>query len=212
MNIHQLIKERISTVSKEKIVKELEYNSQARGLKSLNAFLEYKTLYSWIYSGHYDFKYTAITFFEKLVEIFCLNKKDITAELDRCKEINLEIDRYQNSYIFINTNFKRSTQPIFALCMLESKRNLVLPIEELIFKSDEEVFKIISLIVLQHYKNSDGKIGIWGTTINYIYHHSDGKTYTFDINGNRIENDRNVCESRATLTINGKDLPCGQMN
>ena len=96
--------------------------------------------------------------------------------------------------------------------MLESNRNLILPMEELIFKSEDEVFRIISFIVTQHYKNSDGKIGIWGTTINYIYHHSGGKAYIFDINGNRINDDKYVCESRATLTINGKDLICGQMN
>jgi hypothetical protein len=115
-------------------------------------------------------------------------------------KINKELAKFRGCYIFVNTNFKRKGEPIFALAFCESQRNIGLNKNNLIFKSDDEIFAIISAIVKEHYEQSNGKAGIWGNIVNYVYHHSDGETYIFDTNGNQIES-YEVVESRASLRL-----------
>lgn len=117
-------------------------------------------------------------------------------------QINKELAKFKESYIFVNTNFKRKTEPIFALASCESQRNVSIDKNKLIFKSEHEIFSIISDAIQQHYKQSNGKIGIWGKIVNYVYHHSDGETYIFDTSGRQIES-YGVVESRASLRLKG---------
>ena len=113
---------------------------------------------------------------------------------------NIELAKYKDSYIFVNTNFKRKSEPIFALAFCESQRNIAIDKNVLIFKSEHEIFRIISDTIQQHYNQSNGKIGIWGNIVNYVYHHSDGETYIFDTSGHQIES-YEVVESRVSLKL-----------
>ncbi len=115
-------------------------------------------------------------------------------------EIRKELAKFKNSYIFVNTNFKRTSQPIFALAFCESQRNIALDKNNFIFKNDNEIFILVSDIIQEHFSITKGKIGIWGNIVNYVYHHSDGKTYVFDTNGQQIE-EINVVEGRAVLRL-----------
>ena len=114
--------------------------------------------------------------------------------------IKKELAKFKNSYIFVNTNFKRKSEPIFALAFCESKRNITLDKNNLIFKSDDKIFATISNIVKQHHNNTKGTISIWGDIVNYVYHHSDGEVYVFDISGEQIK-DIEVIENRASLKL-----------
>ena len=120
-------------------------------------------------------------------------------------EIKKELEKYRNNYIFINTNFKRKGEPIFALAFCESVRRIKLDSSKFIFKTLDEILVIISDIIKEHYIESQGNIGIWGDVVSYIYNHIDGEAYIFDINGNQIESEP-VFESKAILTIQGKQL------
>jgi len=66
MKIENIIKSNISTVSKNKIVVQLGYTSNKKALIALNKFIDSKDLYTWLHSGYFDFKYTAVNFFKKL--------------------------------------------------------------------------------------------------------------------------------------------------
>ena len=111
-----------------------------------------------------------------------------------------EREKFKECYIFVNTNFKRKSEPIFALAFCEYKRHISLPKNDLIFKTDQEIFEIISDIVKQHYISSSGAIALWGKIENYNYHHKDGNSYIFDINGNVIAN-KKIIESKARVYL-----------
>ena len=115
-------------------------------------------------------------------------------------KIKSELSKFEGCYIFVNTNFKRKSEPIFALAFCEGQRNIGLDKNDLIFRGDDEIFAIISNIVKQHYIDSSGSIGIWGTVINYVYHHSDGESYIFDKDGNQLK-DIDIIENRAVLKL-----------
>ncbi|RLA84629.1 MAG: hypothetical protein DRG78_01000 [Epsilonproteobacteria bacterium] len=100
--------------------------------------------------------------------------------------IKEELVKFKDSYIFVNTNFKRKSESIWLLGACQSQRNISLNKSNLIFKSNDEILTIISDIIKKHYKDTKGKIGIWGNIEDYIYYHKDNQIYTFDTNGNQI--------------------------
>jgi hypothetical protein len=111
-----------------------------------------------------------------------------------------EREKFKECYIFVNTNFKRKSEPIFVLACLEYTRHISLPKDDLVFKTDEEIFKIIGNIVKNHFITSSGKIELWGKVENYNYHHKDGNSYVFDTEG-KIIIDEKIIESKARLCL-----------
>ncbi len=200
MNIQTVIKNKVNTTSKIELVKQLEYSSLEKGLETLEIFLNHNNINDWLQSGHYDFKYNTEQFFIKLCEVLNISKQDVELVLNKKQVLLDEIASIKSTYIFINTNFKRTTQPIFALAFCESQRRIKLNLNELIFKSDIEVKEYISEIVKNHYKETSGSIGIWGNIVSYLYHYKDNTRYIFNTDGILMENE-DVFESKAILTI-----------
>jgi len=204
MNIHNRLKKQLQFSSKEQIVKELGYNSTKKGIQALDRFLESKDLYSWLHSGYFDFKYTAEQFFKKICIILDIDADVVHTELEAQKKYSEELKKFQNDYVFVNTNFKRTTQPIFVLAYCEAQRRIKLDAHKCVFKSESEILKLVSISVKQHYLKTEGNLGIWGRIESYIYHHND-KTFTFNTDGKRVTADE-VNESKATLLLKGKKL------
>jgi hypothetical protein len=205
MDLHSILQTELKHSSKEYIAKQLDYNSTKKALITLEKFLEHKDLHSWINHGYYDFKYTAIKFIEKLGNVLGVSDEDIKLELHQQRAYQIELDKFKGCYIFVETNFRRSGQPIFALACCESARRLALPTNKLIFKTDIEIFEIISKFITQHYSATGGKLSVWGKIQHYQYHHTDKKVYTFGVDGKEkpceITN-----ETRATVSVGGRQL------
>ena len=200
MNIHSIAKQKLQTISKESLVKEMGYNSTKKGLQTLDKFLESATLSDWLLSGYYDFKYTAEDFFKKFCDVLKLDEVLVKEQLKNEKKIIDEKKSFSRCYIYINTNFKRTTEPIFALAMMESARRIKPNAEKFLFKSDKEVFAIVSDIVKTNYKETGGELKMWGKIVNYVYHHKDGKSYVFNVNGDLMAGAK-VCESFAVIRV-----------
>jgi hypothetical protein len=179
---------------------DLGYKSIQKGVDSLNKFLKTKNLSNWLYSGFYDFKYTSLAFYTTLAKIFDITDEKLSEDIQNAELYKKEYDSFANCYIFVNTNFKRKNEPIFILSIVESTRRLVLKRENLIFRSDEEILKKVSKMIKRHYRLKEGRLNIWGDIQNYQYHHRDGKTYLFDVNGNHLTS-KEVYESLATIRL-----------
>jgi hypothetical protein len=194
------IQENLKNENLEEVAKKLGYKSKAKGVKSLQKFLNTKNLSFWLQSGFYDFKYRTMELYENLAKIYDITKEEIAKDLKDAELYKQEYDSFNRSYIFVNTNFRRKNEPIFILSVLELQRRLVLKRENLMFKSDEEIFLKISKVVRRHYRQKGGKLVIWGEIQNYQYHHRDGEVYLFDVDGSYIL-DKQVYESQATLRL-----------
>jgi len=119
---------------------------------------------------------------------------------------NKEKLRFKNSYLFIDTNFKRSSQPIFILAFCESQRRIKLNLDELLFKSDNEILQIVAQFVKDDFYTSDAKAGIWGKIISYTWYHRDAKTYIFNTDGSYEKVDEIPTQTKATLSIGGRTI------
>jgi hypothetical protein len=125
------------------------------------------------------------------------------------KELVLEDEqeRFKNSYLFIDTNFKRKLEPIFALAFMEHKRRVSYKdIGDIYFKSDEEILEMVSKFVKEDYFTCNGTIKLWGDIVSYNWHHVDGNIYIFDIDGSYKLTSNNHNESKATLKLKGKTI------
>jgi len=205
MDLHTRLQDELKKSSKEQIVKKLGYNSTSKARQALDTFIKCKNLHGWISYGFYDFKYTSVEFVKRLGEILSVSSEDIQVALDRQKVYQKELKRVQSSYIFVQTNFVRAGESIFVLACLSSTRRLALPTEKLLFKTDKEIFEIVSKLIVEHYKRTEGKLLIFGKIDHYQYHHTDNKIYTFGGDGEEIDCEVTQ-ESNATLYVGGKKL------
>jgi hypothetical protein len=201
MNLLGTIKAKLNKTSQDEVVSKMDYHSVEKGKKSINAFLRSQNIYDWLSSGHYDYKYTAEQFFVKLSAALNFDPKIVKSELEIFEKTVKEYEKFTEVYIFVNTNFKRASQPIFALAIMESFRYVLPNIEKLIFKSDKEVLDTISKFVKSHFIENEGELKMWGKIDIYIYHHYDGKTYTFNKDGEIVKNAPIIFEDHASISL-----------
>lgn len=200
-NFKNILSEKLDNTNTKVVLKSMGYNSIKKGLSTLEKFLEYPDSYSWLESGHYDFKYTAKEFLEKLSSVLEVDNKLFKDEINNYIRIKNEHNKIKGSYIYVNTNFRRTTQPIFVLAFMEGRRLLAPAKKSLMFKSKAHILKSISKMVRKHYLANDGELPIWGKIDNYVYHHFDGKKYVYSSDGHLLDDAHEIYESRATLSL-----------
>ena len=199
--IFEDIKEKIKLQNKTLLTKELGYSNSTKFGITLNKFLQFSTLYEWFQCGHYDLVNNAKDFFIKLSKALKIDENTINNEIETITFYKQEIEKFKDSYIFVNTNFKRKNEPIFRLALCENKRNMSLyKKENLLFKTTDEILEILSKEIKEHYLQNSDNLGIWGKIVSYQVHLFD-TTYIFDTNGILKPNDAIVFESKTTLDL-----------
>ncbi|VYT01405.1 hypothetical protein [Campylobacter ureolyticus] len=176
------------------LAKKLGYYSLDKLNQALLKITQAKSLDEFLQNGYYDYFYTSENLVLKLAKIYGL---DILDELNQAKKLNDEVNKYKNSYIYIDTNFKRNTEPIFMLAMMQGVRYLYFDKKELVFKSLDKQLQFISKVVKNHYKKIK-KLPLFGEITGYKFNHL-GKNYSFDTDG--IPQDMEIYESVAWIKI-----------
>ena len=201
MNLLYAIKQSLKKTDHDEVLRTMGYRNLKTGQKTLLKFLNTDSIYLWFKNGYFDMKYNSEEFLQHLIEAL-----DLTSEWDdELKQYKRRLDDIRamrnRPYVFIDTHFKRQSEPIFVLVMLEGRRRIPIDKELLIFKSEKEIFEIIGVIVENHYISSSGKLQLWGEIFNYIYHNTDGKKFIFNPDGTLSLNQNEISESRAELRI-----------
>ena len=210
MTLHQQIKQKTLSVPTEELLKKLGYQNLQLGEQTLNAFLDSKSIYQWLLEGYFYFKYNSESFLKKLSSILEIPSEEVEAEIKKDKEHVNTIKSMKQPYSFVNTNFKRTSEPIFALAFMENKRRVFFEKEELYNKSDEVILELVGQTIKQHYIDNNDELKLWGLIENYIYHHIDNRTFIFDTNGKIIKQpEQPIIESKAEFKIGNKAINIG---
>jgi hypothetical protein len=197
--IFEDIKEKIKLQNKTLLAKELGYSNLTKFEITLNKFFKFSTLYEWFQCGHYDLLNTAQDFFIKLSKALKIDENTINNEIKNITLYKHEVEKFKDSYIFVNTNFKKKNEPIFALALCENQRRISLyKKENLLFKSTDEILEILSIEIKKHYLQNSDNLGIWGKIVSFQVHLFN-TIYIFDTNGNLKSNDLIVFENKAIL-------------
>ena len=163
----------------------------ARALANLEAA---KSLDEFITKGHFDWAHSSETLILALSKHFSLS---IDAELSEVQKLYNERIKFNGSYIYIDTNFKRKNEPIFALAMAQHLRYISLTpfLDELCFKTLDEQLNIISKVVKDYYHKTKS-LPVFGEITGFKLYLL-GKNYSLDTNGNFT--DKEIAEQVATI-------------
>ena len=201
MNLFHTIKQTLEQTNHDEVLRSMRYNNLKKGHQTLKQFLDTGDIYLWLKKGAYDLKYNSEQFLKQLLKALNLT----SAGEEKLKQYSNRLDAINamrnTPYIYIDTHFKRESQPIFVLAFMEGKRNIIIDKELLVFKDEKEIFETIGKIVKNHYITSNGKLPLWGGILTYVYHSTDGKKFIFNTDGRLSQNHSNIMESRAKIRI-----------
>lgn len=128
-------------------------------------------------------------------------------------QIKQELEEQANRFIpriFVETHFKRASQPLFALAACEHFRrpNLDKQTLTIYFQANEaEKIQLIGRFVKEHYADCQGDLGIWGSIDHYVCTFAPERAWAFRPDGSLVKEVNATSHSEAKLTLNGKQIP-----
>jgi hypothetical protein len=195
------IKNSLQTADVKTLAYKLGYSNTNVFEKTLKKFTGSPTILQWIENGHYDFVNNGETFLKKITNILGFDNAILQKELDYITLYKEEEQKFKSSYIFIDTNFKRESEPMGALTICEHFRRISLyKVEKFLFKSTNEILELLKIDIKKHYKKNQEGLNIWGKIVSYQLHLL-GEIYLFDTNGELKIDQIPVIESKAEIRI-----------
>ena len=178
------------------------YANRDKGVRRLNSVLDDPEL--GLLKPCYDGLFSSEAFIRKLLDI--LNLKSLMSAHEMTTLLAYANDsRFGfRPWMFVDTNFKRSSQPVFALAFMEGRRRIALTKS---LKSTDWVDQLVYLKhVITEYLNSlkeqDGNVQLWGKPVGFYCHLSETHVLKLDLNGNLIEEiNQPVNHGGARLTL-----------
>ena len=192
--IYEQIKELTLNSDKKALSKTLGYAREKNFSSALVDLQRANSLDEFISRGHFDWSHSSKTLILALSEYFGLS---IEAELGEVQKLYNERIKFRGSYIYIDTNFKRFNEPIFALAMAQYLRYISLTpfLDELCFKALDEQLNIISKAIKDYYQKTKS-LPVFGEITGFKLYLL-GKNYALDTDGNFIQ--KEIFECIATL-------------
>lgn len=194
--IYEHIKELTLNSDKKVLSKALGYAREKNFSSALANLQRANSLDEFISKGHFDWSHSSKTLILALSKHFGFNIED---ELNAAKIRYDERAKFRGSYIYIDTNFKRFNEPIFALAMAQHLRYISLTpfLDELCFKALDEQLNIISQIVKDYYQKTKS-LPVFGEITGFKLYLL-GKNYALDTEGNFVQ--KEIFESSARINI-----------
>ena len=113
---YEQLKILIQNSDKKALSKALGYVREQNFTRALANLEAAKSLDEFITKGHFDWAHSSETLILALSKHFALN---IDAELGEVQKLYNERVKFRGSYIYIDTDFRRKGEPIFALTMAQ---------------------------------------------------------------------------------------------
>lgn len=194
--IYEQIKELTLNSDKKALSKALGYAREKNFSSALADLQRANSLDEFMSKGHFDWSHSSKTLILALSEHFGLNIED---EFNAAKIHYDERAKFRGSYIYIDTNFKRFNEPIFALAMAQYLRYISLTpfLDELCFKTLDEQLNIISKVVKDYYQKTQS-LPVFGEITGFKLYLL-GKNYALDTDGNFVQ--KEIFEASARIKL-----------
>ncbi|WP_143557318.1 hypothetical protein [Solemya velum gill symbiont] len=156
-------------------------------------------------SGTYDFKYSSAGFIRTVCHELGI-EADIVADAIQAVEDQRDIDRESyKAYLFVDTDFRRTTQPVWQLAMMERYRRIPLSVADRrlpLYQQPEVACKLAR----DHYSRCEGVLPVWGEIKQYLFYYAGDQAVVIGVHGNLTGIVYGAVPSRATVCIGGKDF------
>ena len=192
--IYEQLKILTQNSDKKALSKALGYVREQNFTRALANLEAAKSLDEFITKGHFDWAHSSETLILALSKHFDLN---IDAELGEVQKLYNERVKFRGSYIYIDTDFRRKGEPIFALAMAQHLRYISLTpfLDELCFKALHEQLEVILKITKNYYQKTQ-TLPIFGAITGFKLYFL-GKNYSIDTDGKFV--DKEIYEQVATI-------------
>jgi hypothetical protein len=151
-------------------------------------------------SGGFDFKYSTQEFLLALSNVAGLDLKRSQQWIEATQKYISDEEQAFKPYIWVDTHFKRTTQPIFALAFCESRRYLSfskgfwrLPIEQQLRKAQA--------LARDHMAETEGKLVMWGNIQEYWFFYEPRKAFILSPDGELIGEQDGPVPNRASCGV-----------
>ena len=184
MTLYEKIEQEILKQSQNELLTKMGYHSMHTGQETLKKFLESGGIYEWLKDAHYDLVYGGEMFLLKLTEVLGVSSKEVQDSIVKAQERMIRLEKMKAPYIKAQSDGdKLNIHPVISYTSF-LKGSIHLDKEEFADLSEEEAFEKVSQAIRENYEKNSGKLGALGAITGYIYEHTDGKNYMFDVTGN----------------------------
>jgi len=197
MFLQNLIKKQLTKFNFEDIAKQLGYSSSKNINNRITALIESSNLN--LDQSHYDFHYSTPQLVRKLCQILAIPSEICDVIINEIEESLRADQRRFKPYIFIETNFKRSTQPVFMLASLQSERYLEIS-EDIQRQPLNEQLQQVQHLIKFHYQQQS-VIRLWGIITQYAYFYDENTVVVLSTSGEVMAIKHEYFISKATMSI-----------
>lgn len=149
--------------------------------------------------GGFDFKYSSEGFLRAMCVVTGMNMALADQRICRIKKYLEEEREAFKPYLWVDTGFKRTSQPIFALAICEHQRYLDFPKGFWRLSIDRQLGRA-QCRVREHVYESGGELGIWGHIKQYWFYYKKNAAYLLAWNGEVIGKHEGPVPSQTTGT------------
>ena len=132
--------------------------------------------------GGFDFKYCSEGFLRAMCVVTGMDMALIDQRICRIKKYLEEEREAFKPYLWVDTGFKRTSQPIFALAVCEHRRYLDFPKGFWRLSIDRQLGRA-QCRVREHVYETGGELGIWGHITQYWFYYKKNAAYLLALNG-----------------------------
>ncbi|MEX1196326.1 MAG: hypothetical protein WEB57_00500 [Pseudohongiellaceae bacterium] len=147
-------------------------------------------------SSHFDFRFSGFEFATRLFRVLALD--DLLPQLQAIRQRIDEDNAAFKPYLFVDTGFRRKSQPVFVLAAMEHYRYL--HFEKAFWRlPTNQQLRCASDRVRDHFAESGGELSIWGVVQRYWFFYQPGRALQLLPNGQLVSDEAYRIPSRATF-------------
>ncbi|MBL3824119.1 MULTISPECIES: hypothetical protein [unclassified Marinobacter] len=175
---------RVAAMPREEILKAMGYQRPtSANLERLQSVLDDPDF--GLNNSGFDFKYSSEGFLRALCVVVCMDMASSEQRIFRLKKCLEEEQEAFKPYIWVDTGFRRQSQPIFALAVCEHQRYLDFPKGFWRLSIDRQLGRA-QCRAREHVYETGGELGIWGHIKQYWFYYKKNAAYLLALNGEVI--------------------------
>ena len=164
-----------------------------------NNLLKAGSLENFLLEEHYDLVHTNSSFLLKVWDVYGLDQGEIALIIHKSKAFQHQLAQVKTPYIFVQTDFIRQNEPIFALACMDHLRRIRMD-KVSVLRSNDEGLSDARLLCKSHYEKHLGVLPLWGSILNYQYVVNQ-KRYIFDKEGHVLDCVENQPHYESTVKL-----------
>lgn len=195
--LQALINKKLSTVDIKQLSSSLGYRSTDKFKQRLSVMIG--SAYLGLDRSYYDFYLSSEEFVRQLCDSLAIPKVLVANSITEIK-VELEKKKYASKqFIFIDTDFKRQSQPVFILAAMQQQRYLSID-DNIAIKPINHQLQAIQAKVRGHYKQFP-VMEFWGQVQRYAYFYQPDIIIVLSRTGEIVEITTEYPLSMATLNL-----------